>query len=446
MVVGLLLLQLLLCGMILQQEVVRYRCRNYATSVFFAVYSVVYVIEPLVLHTVFGGARSIVVGRGFYVGDPLVYYVFSTYGIALLVTNLLLGRVRGGVATAVPGFGGRERGGRSQASCLALGVLGGVGLFVWSTGMSLSSLVSASRFAWFGEGSRSLLWLTVSGYFIALSCAYVYYAKVCGTPNRWLLLLCLGSLVVHGIITKDRKWIIFVVSGWLAARYDLSGRRLWFGRRALWSLGALFLLLVSSGFVRDVLFRYSVGEHVDFATEIVDSQSNSWELGDISYFYRSSLEAIHQNIDNGLVVPLALPRRVLLFFLPARYSGGLKVEDISATFSDVVDGGDALRRGNMPPGLFGLFVVSFGWLASFVAIPALALGLKKLDSLFRVGQGAMRNSALALYLFSVVLAFRGDDSSALYYVISTAMFVGLTGLVGRPRGGSVRIASGVDAT
>ena len=78
MVVGLLLLQLLLCGMILQQEVVRYRCRNYATSVFFAVYSVVYVIEPLVLHTVFGGARSIVVGRGFYVGDPLVYYVFST--------------------------------------------------------------------------------------------------------------------------------------------------------------------------------------------------------------------------------------------------------------------------------------------------------------------------------------------------------------------------------
>ena len=77
----------------------------------------------------------------------------------------------------------------------------------------------------------------------------------------------------------------------------------------------------------------------------------------------------------------------------------------------------------MPPGLFGLFMMSFGWFWSLLLIPTLAVLLRKLDHLFRYGHGRLRESALALCAFSVILAFRGDDSSALYFVISTFLLL-----------------------
>ena len=70
-----------------------------------------------------------------------------------------------------------------------------------------------------------------------------------------------------------------------------------------------------------------------------------------------------------------------------------------------------------------MFAVSFGWLWSLCVIPALALLLKKLDAMFRFGQGRFRQAVLSLYVFAAVLAFRGDDSSAFYYVISTYLFM-----------------------
>mgnify|MGYP000016119685 CR=1 FL=1 len=58
MIIGLLLVQLALCVGILHREVVQLRFRHFASSLFFVVYTILYVIVPMVLHLVFDGATS----------------------------------------------------------------------------------------------------------------------------------------------------------------------------------------------------------------------------------------------------------------------------------------------------------------------------------------------------------------------------------------------------
>lgn len=433
MVICLLLVQLLLCFIILHKEILQLKFSNLASSIFFLVYTIVYVVEPLVLHIFFDGARSIVAGMTFHFDDDYLYYIFNCYGIALLLTYMWLNQVRLIANSNIPQSVSSNIQKNNYSNYFAVLLIIGFWLFVYSTGMNFFDLFAASRFAWFDESSFSLLWLTVSSYFLALSGIYSYYVKINEKNNRWLLLLCLTSIVIQGLMTKDRKWIIFLVSGWLAGYYEVSGRKLIVKKRDALLLALLFFVLVISQFIRDVMFRYLIGEEIDVLDEITRWSSFLIEFGDISYFYRASIEALYQNIHNDFIVPFALMRRIFFFFLPAGYSGGLKVEDISAIFSDVVDGGSLIRRGNMPPGLFGLSIISFGWFASLFVIPLLAVLLKKLDSMFRAGQGNFRNVVLSLYMFAVVLGFRGDDSSAFYYMISTLLFIGMVSLTERWR-------------
>jgi hypothetical protein len=420
MIVFLLLIQLVLCGRILHREVVQLQFRNFATAIFFGIYLIVFILEPLVLHLAFGGARTIVGGSEAYLTDPFIYYLFNAYGLGLLTCRLLL---RSDGLQPEAAVSPSEPPPKWLGSALAGLIIFGVIIFIRATGMQLSELLVASRFAWFGEASFSLFWLTVSSYFVALLAAYTYMMRVQKQRNLWLLAACLAAIVLHGIITKDRKWVIYLASGWLAGHYELSGRRLVISRRAAIAFGAVFVMLVGSQFIRDVLFRYAIGEQVHVGEEFKRWQAFLIEYGDISYFYRASLEAIHQNVNNGFWVPFALVRRIAFFMIPARYSAGLKVPDISATFSDLLDAGDAVRSGNMPPGLFGLFIISFGWMASLVLIPSIVLLLRKLDAIFRYGHSTFRYVVLALYVFAAVLAFRGDDSSAFYFVMSTCLFI-----------------------
>lgn len=434
MVICLLLVQLLLCLIILHKETLRLKFSNFASSIFFLVYTIVYVVEPLILHIFFDGAKSIVAGMMFHFSDEYLYYIFNCYGIALLLTYIWLDKIDfmpSGVTPWVLTKKNIQE--KNYSNYFAVMLVIGFWLFVYSTGMNFFDLFAASRFAWFDESSFSLFWLTVSSYFAALAGIYAYYIKINQKNNRWLLFLCLLSIVFQGLMTKDRKWIIFLVSGWLAGYYEVSGRKLVVKKRDALLLVLLFSALVVSQFIRDVMFRYLIGEEVDVLDEVTKWSSFLIEFGDISYFYRASIEALYQNIYNGFTVPLGLIRRTLFFFLPAGYSGGLKVEDISAIFSDVVDGGSVIRRGNMPPGLFGICIISFGWFASLFIIPLLAVLLKKLDSMFRAGQGSFRNVVLSLYTFAVVLSFRGDDSSAVYYMISTLLFIGMVSLFERWR-------------
>jgi hypothetical protein len=391
--------------------------RNLATSLFFVVYAIVYVVEPLVLNAFFGGARSIMVGRPDYFTDRNVYLIFCGYGFLLLLSALVLGgsSVRGKVVPPISQL-------RRNHDYLAILIVFGFGLWVFATGMSPNELLNASRFEWYDAQAFSPFWLIIGGYFMALVTTYSYFAVI-GSTSKIGFAIATGSLLLHSFISKDRKWVLFLASGMIAAAYDRSGRRLTIRKKFLPWIAATFFVLVISGFIRDVGFRYWMAENIDIVDEVDRWKTDLIEYGDISYFYRASLEAIHQNLNNGFVVPFALVGRIALFIVPARYSGGLKVDDISAIFSDVVGGEDGRRRGNMPPGLFGLFVISFGWLASFAVMPLLTVLLRKLDRVFNSGQGLFRSVLISFAMFSIVLAFRGDDSSAFYYVMSTTMII-----------------------
>jgi hypothetical protein len=405
---------------------VRLQFRNLATSLFFLVYTIVYVVEPLVLNVFFEGARSIVAGRPDFFTDQNVYLIFCGYGFLLLITTLVLGSPSH-TQRAAPKAVLAPR----NHDYLSILIVFGFGLWVLATGMSPGELLNASRFEWYSAQAFSPFWLIIGGYFMALASIHTYYVVV-GSSSKSGFAIAFAALLLHSFISKDRKWILFLASGLIAAIYDRSGRRLVVQKKVLPWIAVVFVVLVVSGFIRDVGFRYWLAEEVDMIDEVDRWKTSLIEYGDISYFYRASLEAIHQNLNNGFVVPFALVRRLALFIIPAPYSGGLKVDDISALFSDVVGGEDGRRRGNMPPGLYGLFVISFGWLASFVLIPLLAVFLRLLDQMIYRRDGLFRNTVISLAMFSIVLGFRGDDSSAFYYVMSTAMVVFAVEII-RPR-------------
>lgn len=432
MIIGLLLLQLLLCSALLYLEIVRNHFRNYATAIFFATYEIVYIIEPLFIHLVFKEARTITRGAAYGFSDDNVYYVFNLYGLTLIGVALVLSLRDWTVSGRREIPQNRECTRTAEmhyAAYLAIIIVVGVFVFIHSTGMSVSGLLQSSRFEWFGEDSFSLIGVNVSFYLLGVIPLYAYYVWRGGNRGKVLAVPVLALVVMCGMMTKDRKWVLYLISGWVAANYDMSGRRLKASVRAIAIGSVVFILLVFSQFIRDVFARYAGGENVDIREQFDLWLTQSFELGDISYFYRATLEAIDQNMNNGFLIPFAVVRRIVFFAVPYGYSGGLKVEDIAATFSDVVDGGSVNRRGNMPPGLFGLFAISFGWWMSFLFIPFLALLLKWLDWFFRFRWGVFRAVVLSFFLSSAILLFRGDESSSVYFVISTMLMIGVAWLL-----------------
>lgn len=421
MVITLLALQALLCIFILHREIITLQIRNLASSLFFAVYAIVYILEPLTLHIFFGGARSIVAGNDNIFSDDFVYIIYNLIGITLLASSALISVYRRNASDSLSvndAFGSKR-----FADYLALLICAGTALFVYATGENALDLLQSSRFSWFENDSFSVNLNAVSAYLIALTPIYIYIVLLRNDYNRILLVAALIAILIYGIITKDRKWIFFIVSGWLAAKYRKSSYRIEIGGTNLALLVALFILLLLSQFLRDALPRYFLGDDYDLIAELPDWLAHLFEYSDLSYFYRATIEAIHQNLNNGFSISLGILRRVLFFFIPTSYSGGLKVEDISATFSDLVGGEDDLRRGSMPPGLFGLFVLSFGWFVTALMMPLMAIALTRLDRLFRSQAGMAQVAIMTIYLTSVIFAFRGDESTAFYFPVMNYIMI-----------------------
>ncbi len=140
------------------------------------------------------------------------------------------------------------------------------------------------------------------------------------------------------------------------------------------------------------------------------------EKGDISYFYRASLEAIKFNVADDLLYPFAVVRRMIFMFIPSDWSLGLKPEGIAAMFSDELQAGDEYRRGNMPPGFIGLFVLSFGAFVSFFILPFYILFLYFLDGACEKRNGVVRDGLLANVFVISLFILRGDEDS-LYFLV-----------------------------
>lgn len=361
------------------------------------------------------GAISIDSHRAEALTDVQVYYIYQAYNFTILIGCFLLSSIAK-PRTAQPS---RQRPSWDRSSfsagallaCLVIGVF----LYLYSTGLSVSELLVASRFEWFLDANYSPLLSVVASYFVALSPVLIYLAA---RDDRWLLLtITLLVLLIYGALSKDRKWLIFIASGLLAARYVKTNLQISLTGKGLAWLSLFGVVLAFWQVVRGVLFNSLITGTSDLATEVPMMIEQLLTRGDLPYYYNASATAIQMNLNENFSIPLGVLRRQLFFFLPVDYSLGLKIEDISATFSDAVGGGDEVRRGNMPPGLIGLLVLSFEWWGGLIVALGIPAGLRALDAFIRRHTGATQIAVVSNILSATLLLLRGDDSSATYFVV-----------------------------
>ena len=421
MIIFLLFLQLLLTLQILYKELVLNKFRYLASSIFFTVYLLLFVLVPLLMQLFYGGARSIIAGKDNLILNVDVYIIYNLLGLSLLTTSLLIVYSR---KVTQPKYNG-VRFYPTLTNKVGGIIIFGLFIFIYSTGLSLAELFSISRFGWMETNDYSVGLSVLSTYLLALTPVYVYlYFYSDKTKlSKLIFIFCIISILIFSIITKDRKVFFYLFSGFLAAKYHKNNCN-FIIRKKYVMLGILsFIIFIFSQFIRDFLPRYFLNEDVDFWGEFYHSSSRIIEYSDLSYFYRASLEAIYQNYENDFYIELGIVRRTLFFYLPSSWSGGLKVEDMSAVFSDLVGGESENRRGSMPPGFFGIFVLSFGWFVSLFLMPLISYFIHKIDILFIKKITDIQIVMITLYFTVIVYLFRGDESTSFYFFISNLIFI-----------------------
>lgn len=404
----------LLGSYLLLREVFFHRFANYMTAIFLFCYVPLLCIQPIIARLFVGGAISIRDGSSNVVlNDINAYLVFQLLNFGILGMCLLLQEDRS-LRTVIT-QPEQQTDGVYNPMSLVLMLSVGVFLYVYSTGLSVAELLVASRFEWFQNKNYSSLFSVIASYFIALTPVVIYLVA---KGKRWRFLLAtIAILVFYGVLSKDRKWLIFIASGMLALIYMRSGRRLTFTAKGVTVLILLGLILGFWQVFRGVIFTAILVGSNDLTYEVKEMAVRLLTHGDFPYYYNASITAIDMNINEGYSIPLGLLKRQLFFFMPVDYSFGLKIKDISAIFSDAIHGESGIRGGNMPPGLFGLFVLSFNWFGGFVLLTLFPILLKSLDKIIRKGRGILQIAIMCHAFSSILLLLRGDDSSATYFIV-----------------------------
>lgn len=404
------------CSLILFKELYLNKCKNLATSIFFSIYFLLFIVVPILIHCIYGGARSIIAGKDNLILNFDVYLIYNILGIVLLSASLFIIYHRNTTRPSFNGIQGYDR----ITNKIGLLIVFGLIAFIYSTGLSLYELFSISRFAWMESNDYNVFFSVLSTYLIALTPIYIYLYTISEKDNVMVIIfiLCLISLLTYSIITKDRKSVFYMFSGFAAAKYHYNNCSYTIKRKFLTFGIVLFIIFVFSQFIRDFLPRYFLNENIDFWEELSYSSSKLIEYSDLSYFYRASIEAIYQNYVNRYFIFMGIIRRTFFFFIPANLSGGLKIEDMSAIFSDLVGGESSTRRGSMPPGFFGIFVLSFGWFISVLIMPLISYLIHKADMLFVKKISCLQLVLITLYFTSTVFVFRGDESTSFYFIVS----------------------------
>lgn len=420
------LVSVAVASLLLWQATVIHKFRNFATSVFLMCYVPLFCMYPIVGRWLAGGAQSISSRIGDTLNDPNVYLIYQGYNFIILAGCLILvlmppvahvSAKKNLIDFRLPTYG------------LLLGLFFGIFLYVYSTGLSVADLLIAPRFEWFISDKYSPFLSVLGSYFVSLTPALVYL--LAKNHRKKLLALTLLVLIGYGFLSKDRKWLIFIASGLFAASYIRMKFEIRFSGKGVFWLTAFALALAFWQLARGLIFDSIVMGGVDLAVEIPLMVEKLLTKGDLPYYYNSSMTAIHMNLNEDYSIPLGLLRRQLFFFLPADLSFGLKVEDISAIFSDAIDGGDEIRLGNMPPGLFGLFVLSFEWYGGWIIIIGLLIALRAMDNLIRCTSGIIHISLISNMLSAILLFLRGDDSSATYFIVFTILVLTIFATIAR---------------
>lgn len=212
---------------------------------------------------------------------------------------------------------------------------------------------SSGRMAHFKNPGYSPLLMNISLYLMSFSSVFFYISFRKEYRYSFLSFIVLLVVVAFTFIAGGRQALMLFVSGLFAALY--------FGRAS--SSFGIFVVAVVSGCILVLLqfFRARTGEQLD-----LDVILRLLTVGDLSYFFYASLEAIRQfeYYDVGFVG--SFYRNLLLIFMPTDWTFGIKVRDLSSLFAFAFESGVDFRSGNYPPGLIGLFVLNFGWFGFFL--------------------------------------------------------------------------------
>lgn len=395
-------------------EVINLRCKNFLPSMFLLLYTPLFCVTPLLYHFLIGGAISIDhKADDLIFADVEVYAIYHLYNISMLLCFILASVLFRGhkLEKLIPA----PKISSQQGVFLLAFLLLGIYLYVYSTGLSVFELLVADRFTWFENADYSSFYSVVASYLISLTPLIVYvYVK---EKKHFLLIITLLLLIIYGVLSKDRKWIIYIISGSIAAKYYLNGNRIRLKPRIVIASLLFGLILMFWQVFRDVLFTELVTGRGDFMTHAQEMAEKLLMKGDFPYYYFSSMTAIKMNFIDGFDIPLGIIRRQLFFLIPVDYSFGLKIKDISAIFSDALDAGDQIRGGNMPPGLIGLFVLSFNWWAGLLVFITIPFFLFYINNAARKFTTNLQPVVYSNCFSFMILLLRGDDSSAFYFFI-----------------------------
>ncbi|NQV77613.1 MAG: hypothetical protein HQ490_04580 [Lutibacter sp.] len=414
------LLEIISCFLgisVLWVEIFKLKCKNIVTSIFIACYVPLFCIFPLVARAFIGGATSINKINGGIFIDSSVYIIFQLYNLLLLVCLIMLYSIAR-----------KKKKNRFEQSnvqsyekytgwLFALIILG-VYLYIQSTGLSIIDLLIASRFEWFSNPNYSSFWAVIASYLIALSPIVTYLSFI--NKQKFIFICLILVLVFYGVLSKDRKWVIFIFSGLIAGIYTKNNNKIEISIKYFLIMVSVVSTLAFWQILRDTLFDEIVtgkGEFEEFSERAGEMGLKLMKEGDLPYFYNSSVTAINMNFHDGYTIPLGLLRRQLFFAFPADYSLGLKIKDISAIFSDKLNAGDSNRGGNMPPGSIGLFALSFYWWGGLIMYISVPITIFLTDKVILQKNSLLKIVILSNAFSSVILFLRGDDSSATYFIM-----------------------------
>ena len=418
------------------REIVKNRFVNYATSIFVLAFVPLLCVYPVIARLAVGGAYTIESGTDYVIADPWAYVAYQAFCLTILLTALATVPHKL-VERPFRGWRDKYRSDPLELVTMIAIVAMSLILYVYSTGLSPGELLVASRFEWFDSSSYSSSMFVISTYLLALSPVALLLALQ--EKKHWLYAFAiLALLVFYGLLAKDRKWAVYILSAGFAYLYIKNGYLIHIRKKVVIIVTIIIAILSLWQIVRGVLFSYVL---TGVGDPLYDSQQLALRLltrGDVPYYYNASVTAIDMNLNDDFLIPFAVLRRQLFFFLPADFSFGLKVEDISALFSDAIGAGDAIRRGNMPPGFFGLFVISFGWLGTLLSCALVTVALRALDRFIHRNRGIGAIVVMAHLLSSVTLLLRGDDSSATYFIVSSLALLFALRLLFRPGQVAVR--------
>lgn len=392
----------------------------YYLLAFGVMFFVLNMIVPLIVN-VWGYAYTIRWGQDHKIDDNYVYLIYSLYLLGVSLSYFVISFLIQKRNKFSPGRSVSIRDLRFLHFLVGMAVCFGFFLYVVGTGMSLLQLLNSSRFAWFAEGSVQGVTLNAGLYFISLISIYAFLDVKLKFPNKALSVFVYSSIILMIAISGGRKWVIFLASGFLAGFFDRKGG-VSFNYKYILSVAVAVIFMYAWQYGRNMV----VEDGVAFSTQLYERSTDGGELflrGDASYFYRASLEAIDINYNQQVSYPGALALRLMLLPFPESWTFGLKPKGVPELFANDIGAYNGARSGNMPPGLIGLFVLSFGALFGVlvfslsIPLALLSIEIKEKETL------GLFEVALAAHFLALCALFLRGSTGGVYYMVFGFVFI-----------------------